>query len=127
MTESRVEGVDLAKASRVLSVLAERELPYVVVGSLARCLLGAQPPAQPPGDVDLLAPGDLATLNRLVEVLLELGFTVYSWQDPVRPPLEGERLRGRFYLRAVRGSGLVLDVTYESPLLPFSDAWQRRV
>jgi hypothetical protein len=78
-----------------------------------------------------MVPDDSECIDRLVWALIDLGFEVRSWQDPVRPPVDPRLLRGRYYLRATRtnegGSPLVLDATYESPLLPFDDAWRRRV
>jgi hypothetical protein len=123
----RGEGIE-AEAVRVLTALAGQGVRCVVVGSLARRWLS--PDAAPaPRDVDVLVPGDAASLDRLVGSLLALGFEVFSWTDPVRPPVDPDLLRGRYYLRAVREDRrgrLVVDATYESPLLSFDEAWAHR-
>jgi hypothetical protein len=124
-------GVNLAEAASLLTALARRGAAFVVVGSLARHWLSPEASAQTPHDVDILVPNEIDSLNRLVQWLIEFGFAVYSWQERVCPPLDVQRLERRFYLRAVRVSGLgtrlVLDATYESPLLSFAEAWGRRL
>jgi hypothetical protein len=121
----------LAEAASLLTALAGRGVPFVVLGSLARQWLSAEAPARPPHDVDILVSNEIDSLNRLVQSLIEYGFAVHSWDEPVRPPVDPYRLQGRFYLRAVRvsktGSRLVLDATYESACLPFEEAWRRRI
>jgi SAM-dependent methyltransferase len=127
----RALGVDLGEAAELLTALAGRNINFVVIGSLARQWLSTEPLMQPPHDVDILVPGECNSLNHLVQSLMEWGFAVHSWDEPVRAPLDPYRLLGRYYLRAVRvnkrGGRLVLDATYESPaLLPFEEVWQRR-
>ena len=118
--------VELRHAEDLLSSLAAEGVPFVVVGSLARLWLAEAPLARPPRDVDILVPGDIDSLNRLVGCLIARDFTVRSWTDPVEMPLDPVRLRGRFYLRANdHGGELTVDATYESPLLSFADAWER--
>ncbi len=92
-------GVDLAEAASLLTALALRDVPFVVVGSLARQWLAAADPARPAHDVDILVPSAIDSLNRLVQSLIEHGFAVHCWDEPVRPPVEPNRLQGRCYLR----------------------------
>ncbi|MDB5389697.1 MAG: methylase domain protein [Planctomycetaceae bacterium] len=129
--ESQDSGIDLVEAANLLAALTERGVSFVIVGSLASYWLSSNIPERLPNDIDILVPNQIASLNLLVQCLLDMEFVVYSWGDQIRTPIDPDHLRGRFYLRAIRVSGsggrLVLDATYESPLLPFADAWQRRI
>lgn len=97
---------------------------FLVIGSHSVALQRPDLQPAPPGDTDLLVPP--SELDRLVGALLDDGFSVTSWGEPVAPPLSAKTLRGRWYLRARRGAE-ALDLTYECPWLDFEACWAARV
>lgn len=110
------EGIALLRA------LDDEGAPFVVIGSFAVALVAPDWLEAEPRDVDVLAPFDVAVLERLVRALGARRLRVTSWEEPVTLPLVRARLAGRLYLRARAPSGLVVDVTYECPPLPFAEA-----
>jgi hypothetical protein len=90
--------------------------PTLVLGTFGLVLHGWID-ASHAADVDVLA--RVQQVPDMVVWLMAHGFRVWSWQDELTGPPSLERLTGRFYVRARRGS-LVLDVTYEGLDV---DAW----
>ena len=97
----------------LLEALSEAA-PCLVIGTHAVALSRPDLLDRPPNDTDLLTTPE--ALPALATLLLDAGFSLSSWEEPVSLPLPAELLKGRWYLRAQRGL-LVLDLTYECPWL----------
>ncbi len=83
-----------------------------VIGSFGMYLTFPKLLDHRPMDLDLAAKNDPETLRRAVRILIGKGFEVYSWQDRIDERFSYDLLKGRYYIRAVKGS-LTVDLTYE--------------
>lgn len=121
-----MSGPDLLEAARPLLEALERAgVPFLVIGTAALTRLRPELLTAPPRDVDLLLPDALPALEGFARAAAALGWEVTSWDEPVAPPLDPLVLRGRFYLRARRPPGPVVDATYECAPLPWDEALLR--
>lgn len=83
-----------------------------VIGSFGAWLTVPQILDHSPMDLDLLTGNREGSVRRAVRILRENGFEVWSWQDRIDENFSWDMLKGRFYIRGIRG-GLTVDVTYE--------------
>jgi hypothetical protein len=116
----------------VLHRLLARGVAFAVIGSFALRLhmgelgdeLGDAPGREPVPDCDLVVDPAPGNLQRWAATLVEEGWALELWGQPVSPPLELEHLRGKYYVRARKGA-LVIDGTYELDLLPVHELLAR--
>lgn len=69
-----------------------------------------------PEDVDLFADSKIENLRKIISVLMERGFEVFSWQDKIDANVSYELLKGRYYLRGINekdNNKIIVDITYE--------------
>lgn len=88
----------------------------VLMGSMALYLKFPEVLDYTPGDVDLLTGADIDNIRKIVHILRNNGFNVYSWQDEIDESVSMELLEGRFYIRGLKTIGkfvITVDVTYE--------------
>lgn len=88
----------------------------VLMGSMALYLEFSQVLDYIPGDVDLLTGADIDNIRKIVRILRNNGFKVFSWQDEIDESVSMELLEGRFYIRGlknIKDSVVTVDVTYE--------------
>ena len=106
-------GMDLLTSRQLLAQLTGEGFEFVVHGSFARYLNDDLHVA--PNDIDLLCPPDEDQLSRLLQWLEAQGFSLTTWNTPLRPPISITALAHRYYFRAKRicrdGSALQLDIS----------------
>ncbi len=85
----------------------------VLGGSLGIYLVYPQILDHSPSDVDLYAFYSMDNLRKIIRLLKNELFRVYSWQDEIDEDCNENLLRGRYYFRARKGD-IVVDVTYET-------------
>jgi hypothetical protein len=100
----------------VLHRLREQGVAFTITGSLALRLYMDALDGEPVPDCDLFLDPAPENLQRWASTLVEEGWALAVWGEPVSPPLAPEHLRGKYYLRAKKGA-LVLDGTYEHDTL----------
>lgn len=68
-------------------------------------------------DADFYADCTMDNLKAIIAYLKGEGYQVQSWQDPIDDKFDYEKMRGRFYFRAIKEvkdyEPAVVDVTYE--------------
>lgn len=104
----------------VLHRLSERGVAFTVTGSFALRLYMDALDGEPVPDCDLFLAPALDNLQRWAATLVEEGWALTIWGEPVSPPLDPEYLRGKYYVRAKKGA-LVIDGTYEQDTLSLED------
>ena len=100
---------------KILSELARQltaDGSAAVIGSFGTYLTFPEILDHKPMDLDLFTGNDENSVRRAVKILMQNGFEVFSWQDRIDSHFSFELLKGRFYIRGVRGV-LNIDVTYE--------------
>ena len=65
-----------------------------------------------PRDADLFAEGSKENILNIISLLKENGYLVKSWQDVIDEEFDYKMLKGRYYIRGIKGCNIV-DVTYE--------------
>jgi hypothetical protein len=100
----------------LLHRLQSREVRFALTGSFALRLLMDVLGGEPVPDCDLFLEPSADNLQRWAALLVEDGWALTVWNEPLGVPLELERLRGKYYVRARKGA-LVLDGTYEHDTL----------
>ena len=83
-----------------------------VIGSYCSWLTTPQVLDHKPHDLDLLIKNDMDTIRRAIVILKKQGFEVFSWQDKIDDTVSYDLLKGRYYIRGIRGE-LMVDLTYE--------------
>ena len=116
--------MDRAVAHQLLRHMDRAGIPFALIGSVAVELLEARALLEPPADIDILVPP--RALDQLFRHLADQGFSWWSWQEPLPLPAPAALLEGRWYARAKRADGLVLDATYECVALPLEDVIRQR-
>ncbi len=71
-------------------------------------------------DVDLFSDDTEENLRRIIGLLEDRGFDVFSWQDRIDHSVDMDMLRGRYYIRGIK-DGLIADITYESDILSYDE------
>ncbi len=108
----------------VLHRLRERSVAFTVTGSFALRLYMDALDGEPVPDCDLFLAPAQDNLQRWAATLVEEGWALTVWGEPVSPPLDPEHLRGKYYVRAKKGA-LVLDGTYEHDTLSLEELLAR--
>ncbi len=107
-------GIAVDDARAILAELAKTGVSFTVIGSLAAMLQGDPVEAH---DIDIAVAFDSAAVNLLLESLLQSGYAITCWQDPVTLPVRLEDYRGRYYFRADKlqrdGRKWRVDVNFE--------------
>jgi hypothetical protein len=103
----------------VLHRLRERGVAFAVTGSLALRLYMDELDGEPIPDCDLFLEPAPENLQCWAATLVEEGWTLELWGERISPPLELEHLRGKYYLRAKKGTQ-VIDGTYEHDTVPMA-------
>lgn len=97
-----------------------------LIGSLCLYMLAPDILGREVHDVDLFAHGSEDNLRRIISLMEDGGFEVFSWQDRIDRYVPLSLLRGRYYLRGIRG-GLIVDVTYEKDSLSYEEMEQYEI
>lgn len=92
----------------------------VLIGSLGTYLTYPQVLAARPHDVDLFVEGSFDNIKKIIAILKDNDYTVYSWQDEISENFDFSILSGRFYIRGIK-DGLYIDATYEIVGLAFDE------
>ncbi|OJH38666.1 hypothetical protein [Cystobacter ferrugineus] len=100
----------------LLHRLQARGVRFALTGSFALRLLMDALEDEPVPDCDLFLDPSADNLQRWAALLVEDGWALTVWNEPVGVPLDLETLRGKYYVRARKGP-LVLDGTYEHDTL----------
>lgn len=100
----------------LLHRLQSRGVRFALTGSFALRLLMDALGGEPVPDCDLLLEPSAGNLQHWAALLVEDGWALTVWNEPVGVPLALETLRGKYYVRARKGP-LVLDGTYEHDTL----------
>ncbi|EPX57502.1 hypothetical protein D187_009776 [Cystobacter fuscus DSM 2262] len=100
----------------LLHRLQSHGVRFALTGSFALRLLMDALGGEPVPDCDLLLEPSADNLQRWAALLVEDGWSLAVWNEPLGVPLELETLRGKYYVRARKGP-LVLDGTYEHDTL----------
>ncbi len=103
-----------------MAQLLTSQADAVLIGSFGTYLTYPQVLSKRPHDVDLFIEGSLENIKKIIELLKENGYTVYSWQDEIGENFDYSILPGRFYIRGIK-DGLYMDATYEIVDLNFDD------
>jgi len=110
----RRELLPIDEAVQVLQALRAAGHDFLVYGGLARWLAGDR--SREPSDADLLVDFDQHALDGVLGLLQRRGFSLHCWQQPLRLPVDLDRLRDRHYVRAERlsadGTRLVMDIAF---------------
>ena len=83
-----------------------------LIGSLCLYMLAPELLGRLPNDVDLFADNNEDNIRKIISLMEERGFEVFSWQDRIDKNVPMSLLRGRYYIRGIC-DGLTVDVTYE--------------
>jgi len=100
----------------VLHRLKAAGVAFALTGSLALRLYMDALAGEPVPDCDLFLDPEPDNLQRWARFLVEDGWALAVWNVPVPLPLDLEALRGRYYVRARKDTG-VMDGTYEHDTL----------
>lgn len=110
---------------------------YLVIGTyglfnICKCVLDNEPL-----DCDILIPYDEDNIKKVVKLLKDSEYKVYSWQDEINDDFDYNKLIGRYYLRAVRevkrenngnlNEKYIFDITYECEYLNFSTSFKNKI
>lgn len=99
-------------------------MAFTVTGSFALRLYMDALDGEPVPDCDLFLDPALDNLQRWAATLVEEGWALTVWGEPVSLPLDPEHLRGKYYVRA-RKEALVIDGTFEHDTLPLQQLLAR--
>ncbi|AWV07287.1 DNA methyltransferase [Marilutibacter maris] len=118
--QKRRETIDLQATEELLRAIEAAGFTFRLYGSLAGWREAGEPASgRPPADADLLLPADQARFDALLRWLVEQGFELSLWGEPVKPPVDLQCWRDHRYLRADRrgrdGSLVRLDLACVSP------------
>jgi hypothetical protein len=108
----------------VLHRLSERSVAFTVTGSFALRLYMDALDGEPVPDCDLFLDPALDNLQRWAAALVEEGWALTVWGEPMSLPLDPNHLRGKYYVRAKKGA-LVIDGTYEQDTLSLEEILTR--
>ncbi|WNG34918.1 hypothetical protein F0U60_15730 [Archangium minus] len=100
----------------LLHRLQSRGVGFALSGSFALRLLMDALEGEPVPDCDVFLEPSADNLQRWAALLVEEGWALTVWSEPLGVPLNLETLRGKYYVRARKGP-LVLDGTYEHDTL----------
>lgn len=96
------------------------KIDSVVIGSIGAKLVCPSVIDYVPTDLDLFINNTKSNISKLISELKTNGFKIYSWQDEITDDFDYKLLKGRYYLRAIKGN-LVIDATYEKENLDYTD------
>ncbi len=91
-----------------------------LIGSLCLYMLAPELLGRLPNDVDLFADNNEDNIRKIISLMEERGFEVFSWQDRIDKNVPMSLLRGRYYIRGIC-DGLTVDVTYEEGKLDYNE------
>ena len=91
-----------------------------LIGSLGISLECPQVLDTVPSDVDLYARNTIENIKNIIAQMQKMNMTVYSWQDIIDDNFNYDLLKGRFYVRGIKGDKKV-DVTYEIENLDYEE------
>ena len=91
-----------------------------LIGSLCLYMLAPELLGRLPNDVDLFADNNEDNIRKIISLMEERGFEVFSWQDRINKNVPMSLLRGRYYIRGIC-DGLTVDVTYEEGKLDYNE------
>ncbi len=91
-----------------------------LIGSLCLYMLAPELLGRLPNDVDLFADNNEDNIRKIISLMEERGFEVFSWQDRIDKNVPMSLLRGRYYIRGIC-DGLTVDVTYEEGELDYNE------
>lgn len=129
IAKKQVKETDLTPYFDTLQKIESAGIPYVTVGTFglynsdAACVLD-----NPPHDADIYTTDTPENLSALINFLKADSYKLYSWQDAVDENFQLAKLKGRYYLRAlktVNGNDIQLDITYEHEENPFDGFYKR--
>lgn len=118
--QKRRETIDLRATAELLRAIEAAGFAFRLYGSFASWQDAGEPVSgRLPADADLLLPADQAGFDALLRWLVERGFELSLWGEPVKPPIELRCWQDHHYLRADRrgrdGSLVRLDLACMPP------------
>ncbi|MCR5656086.1 MAG: hypothetical protein K6G06_01370 [Butyrivibrio sp.] len=111
---------DIYPEMKKMAQLLTGEADSILIGSMAAYLIHPEILDHKPHDVDLMIDNTLENIKRVIGILKENGYEVFSWTDEIGEDFDYSILPGRFYIRGIR-DGLYVDLTYEIVGLTFEE------
>ena len=107
--------MEYKRISEILTQNAECTL----MGSLCLSFQHPEILKKSPSDADFYASDELANILKIIDILKNNGYEVYSWQDKINEKFDFALLKGRFYIRGIRDRKNI-DITYEIDELDYN-------
>ena len=114
------DAADDLKELKAIAKTLTTQTDCRLIGSLGIYLECPQVLDTVPSDVDLYARNTIENIKNIIAQMQKMNMTVYSWQDIIDDNFNYDLLKGRFYVRGIKGDKKV-DVTYEIENLDYEE------
>ncbi|PRR84484.1 DNA methyltransferase [Clostridium vincentii] len=120
---------DYSEYKNALVKVGEK-VKYLVIGSYGLFNICKSVLDNPPYDCDILVDNNINSIKNIVNILKDQGYDLYSWQDNIDQKFDYNKLKGRYYIRAIKKAKeeeYIIDITYECERLDFSKCYENKV